>query len=371
MLKSLTRLWLSGVKQAAKAQRSQQRKLLKSLLPKPPAKARRKPVKAAVTSLTPAKAPRQAAAPAGGRLPGKWMAFYYSSLADGGKLPARRMPYWLYIPANAPIGPLPLVVMLHGCEQSAEQFARGTRMNALAEQKGFAVAYPQQSLRGHPNRCWHWYERTTQDGGDDVRLIAGIIDKVCAAYPFDRGRINAAGLSAGAGMANILALRHPDKIAAVGLHSGPVFGAGHSKTGAYGVMQLGASHLAEQAIRTLLQGAAAFPTLPAILIQGREDRVVRRINQEQLEAQFRLINRLDADNAEPPVDKPARTSGRRQSHAYRIRDYRHGRRILLRVCDVAQLDHAWSGGDCSLKYNACAGPDASRMMWDFFSRHRR
>jgi poly(hydroxyalkanoate) depolymerase family esterase len=375
MLKSLTRLWLSGVKQAAKAQRSQQRKLLKSLLPKPPAKARRKPVKAAVTSLTPPKAPRKAAAPAaaaaGIRLPGKWMAFYYSSLADGGKLPARRMPYWLYIPANAPIGPLPLVVMLHGCEQSAEQFARGTRMNALAEQKGFAVAYPQQSLRGHPNRCWHWYERTTQDGGDDVRLIAGIIDKVCSAYPIDRGRVYAAGLSAGAGMANILALRHPDKIAAVGLHSGPVFGAGHSTTGAYGVMQLGASHLAEHAIRTLLEGASSFPVMPAILIQGREDRVVRRINQDQLESQFRLINRLGADSAEPPVDKPARTSGRRQSHAYRIRDYRHGRRILLRVCDVAQLDHAWSGGDCSLKYNACAGPDASRMMWDFFSRHRR
>ena len=67
MLKSLTRLWLSGVKQAAKAQRSHQRKLLKSLLPRPPAKARRKPAKAAVTSLAPAKAPRHAVAPAGGR----------------------------------------------------------------------------------------------------------------------------------------------------------------------------------------------------------------------------------------------------------------------------------------------------------------
>ena len=204
-----------------------------------------------------------------------------------------------------------------------------------------------------------------------MRLIAGIIDKVCSAYPIDRGRVYAAGLSAGAGMANILALRHPDKIAAVGLHSGPVFGAGHSKTGAYGVMQLGASHLAEQAIQTLLQATTRFPVMPAILIQGREDHVVRRINQDQLEAQFRLINGLDADSAEPPVDKPGRTSGGRQSHAYRIRDFRRGRKILLRVCDVAQLDHAWSGGDCSLKYNACAGPDASRMMWDFFSRHRR
>jgi poly(hydroxyalkanoate) depolymerase family esterase len=261
--------------------------------------------------------------------------------------------------------------MLHGCEQSAEQFARGTRMNALAEEKGFALAYPQQSLRGHPNRCWHWYERSTQDGGDDVRLIAGIIDKICAAYPIDRGRVYVAGLSAGAGMANILALRHPEKIAAVGLHSGPVFGAGHSRSGAYSVMQLGASHLAERAIHALMAQAERFPVMPAILVQGREDRVVRRINQEQLEMQFRLINGLGADSAAPPVDKPGRASGRRPSHAYRIRDYRRARKVLLRVCDISQLEHAWSGGDCTLKYNACAGPDASRMMWDFFSRHRR
>jgi poly(3-hydroxybutyrate) depolymerase len=44
---------------------------------------------------------------------------------------------------------------------------------------------------------------------------------------------------------------------------------------------------------------------------------------------------------------------------------------MLRVCEIQHLEHAWSGGDCSLKYNACAGPDASRMMWDFFARHRR
>jgi poly(hydroxyalkanoate) depolymerase family esterase len=371
MLKSLTRLWLSGIKQAAKAQRSQQKKLLKSLLPKPPKKARStvKPVaKRAVKPAAPA-APSTPTA-ASPRLPGKWMAFYYSSLADGGTLPARRMQYWLYIPANAPAGPLPMVVMLHGCEQTAAQFAQGTRMNALAEEKGFAVLYPQQSLRGHANRCWHWYERSTQDGGDDVRLIAGIITKVCSSYPIDRGRIYAAGISAGAGMANILALCHPDKVAAVGLHSGPVYGAGHSKTGAYGVMQLGAAHLADQAIRTLMLKAAAFPAMPAILIHGSEDRVVRRINQDQLALQFRVLNGLGPGTAAAAVDKPART-GAQASHAYRLQDYRHGRKLLLRVCEVRQLEHAWSGGDCSLKYNACPGPDASRMMWDFFERHRR
>ena len=371
MLKSLTRLWLSGMQQAAKAQRSQQKKLLKSLLPKPPKKTR-SAVKAAPSAPKAAsvRAPARAPAPAPARLPGKWMAFYYSSLSDGGTLPGRRMQYWLYMPASAPAGPLPMVVMLHGCEQTAAQFAQGTRMNALAEEKGFAVLYPQQSLRGHPNRCWHWYERSTQDGGDDVRLIAGIIDKVCGNYPIDRRRIFAAGISAGAGMANILALCHPDKVAAVGLHSGPVYGAGHSKTGAYGVMQLGATHLADKAIRGVMLKAAAFPPMPAILIHGQDDRVVRRINQDQLALQFRVLNRLGPGTAAAPLDKPAR-GGARPSHAYRLQDFRHGRKLLLRVCEVQQLQHAWSGGDCSLKYNACPGPDASRMMWDFFVRHRR
>ena len=372
MLKSFTRLWLSGVRQVAKTQRSQQKKLLKNLLPKPPAKARRS-AGAAPKAAVPAAAKRSPAsvrqrAPA--RLPGKWMAFYYSSLADG-VLPARRMPYWLYMPASAPAGPLPMVVMLHGCEQTAIQFAQGTRMNALAEEKGFAVVYPQQSLRGHPNRCWHWYERSTQDGGDDVQLIAGIMDKVCANYPIDRGRVYVAGLSAGAGMANIIALRHPDKVAAVGLHSGPVYGAGHSKVGAYGVMQMGAARLADQAIRELILKSAAFPGMPAILIQGREDRVVRRVNLDQLVLQFRLLNKLDAASEAPPVEKPGRATGKRQAHPYRLHDYRRGRKLMLRVCEVQHLEHAWSGGDCSVKYNACPGPDASRMMWDFFARHRR
>jgi poly(hydroxyalkanoate) depolymerase family esterase len=362
MLKSFTRLWLNGMQKAAKAQRSQQKKLLKSLLPKPPKKTRAAAKPAAKRAAKPA----TPAAPST-RLPGKWMRFYYSSLADGGTLPARRMEYWLYLPASAPPGPLPMVMMLHGCEQTAPQFAQGTRMNALAEEKGFAVVYPQQSLRGHANRCWHWYERSTQDGGDDVRLIAGIVDKVCKTYPIDRGRVYAAGISAGAGMAHILALCHPDMVAAVGLHSGPVYGAGHSKTGAYGVMQLGAIHIADQAIRGLMLKSAGFPAMPAILIHGHDDRVVRRINQDQLALQFRVLNGLGPGTAAAAVDKPARSG----AHAYRLQDYRHGRKLLLRVCEVQQLEHAWSGGDCSLKYNACPGPDASRMMWDFFARHRR
>ena len=90
-------------------------------------------------------------------------------------------------------------------------------------------------------------------------------------------------------------------------------------------------------------------SMPAILVHGHEDRVVRRVNQDQLALQFRVLNGLGPGTAAPEVDKPART-GANPSHAYRLKDFRHGRKLLLRVCEVQQLEHAWSGGDCSLNW---------------------
>jgi poly(hydroxyalkanoate) depolymerase family esterase len=264
---------------------------------------------------------------------------------------------------------MPMVVMLHGCEQTAAGFAQGSGMNLLTEREGFAVLYPQQSLRGHPQRCWHWYERHTQQGGEDAERIVGIVTRVCAAYPIDLSRIYLAGLSAGAGMAQILALNHPERFAAVGLHSGAVFGAGHSRAAAMGVMQFGAARHAEAAIVELLQRKPAFPGMPAILFHGDEDRVVRRVNLEQLAAQFRVLNRIDPD-AVRLSEKPGR-AGRNPSHSYRLQDYYRARKLMLRLCEVHGLDHAWSGGDAHVKYHSGIGPDASAMMWDFFSRHRR
>jgi poly(hydroxyalkanoate) depolymerase family esterase len=245
-------------------------------------------------------------------------------------------------------------------------------MNRLAEQKGFAVLYPQQSLRRHPNRCWHWYEKPTQDGGGDVQLIVGIIGQVVDKYAMDRSRIYIAGLSAGASMAGIVALNFPDLIAAVGLHSGTVFGAGRSRMDAYAIMQTGAAGKIGGPIRDVLEKSGDFPGMPAILIHGQSDKVVRPVNLTQLAQQFRLLNRLSGDGEPPPVLKLAAKPGARNpANAYKTIDHYSGRKLMLRVCDILQLDHAWSGGDCKLQYNACAGPDASKMMWDFFARHRR
>lgn len=368
--------WLRGLLRAGKKQQRSVVRAIGSLLVPPKPKPQRKatvrpagvaatvaPLKPRVGRSKPAAAVKPApAAPA----TGKWMASYLSGMSDRGTL--RRMSYWLYIPDKAPAATgLPLIVMLHGCDQTATLFAEGTRMNQLAEAAGYAVLYPQQSVSTHPHRCWKWYDRATQQGAGDVPMIVGIVNKVMANYPIDRSRIYICGISAGAGMANIVALNHPEIFAGLGVHSGPSFGAGHSTIGALAVMQHGSGARVDGAIEEVLDKRAEFSPLPTILIQGEDDHVVRPINQVQLARQAMLVNRLPADSPEQVKVK----LGTRRGHGYHLRDVYRGRKVMLRVARIAELKHAWSGGDERLSYNSGRGPDASRMMLEFFSRHRR
>jgi poly(hydroxyalkanoate) depolymerase family esterase len=371
----LSSLWLRGIKKAVSTQKAQNKKFVKSLLTK--ATKPVKPLKAVKPAVKQARA-RSATRPApaigtvSSRLPGKWLAHSYSTFADDGVLPVKRMGYWLYLPSYEPATPLPLVVMLHGCSQTAAQFSQGTRFNQLAEEKSFAVVYPQQSLRSHAARCWQWHEKEVQEGHGEVRLIVGIIEQVVRKYGLDRTRIYIAGLSAGASMANIVALNYPELIAAVGMHSGPVFGVGHSRLGGLAVMQAGAGGQGQRAISTLLERTPNRSPLPAIVIHGQDDGVVRPVNANQIASQFQMLNGLDSSEAKPMVLKKGnQRSSRNPVNPYRIADHYRGRKLMLRVCHIEGLGHAWSGGDSSLRFNAREGPDASRLMWDFFKRHRR
>ena len=370
-------LFLRSLMRAGNKQQRSIARAIGSLLappkPKRQATARLTP-KAVAASAAPLKskrppAPPRATAPAAR---GKWLTARYAGSGDGNPVHLRSMHYWLYLPDRPPAPTaaapgLPLIVMLHGCDQTATAFAEGTRMNQLADSAGCAVVYPQQALSSHPHRCWKWYDRATQQGGGDVPLIVGVVEQVSAAYPIDRSRIYICGISAGAGMANIVALNHPGLFAALGLHSGPIFGAGHSTIGALGVMQHGAGARVDGAIHEVLDKRSTFSPLPTILIQGEDDHVVRPINQVQLARQAMLVNALPADSVEKLALKPA--TGRR--HGYQLRDVYRGRKVMLRVARIAELKHAWSGGDGSVAFNSGRGPEASKMMLDFFSRHRR
>ena len=273
----------------------------------------------------------------------------------------RELPYGLYLPPHAKTAGMPLVVMLHGCKQSIDQFAEGTRMNLLADQHDFAVLYPEQSEHAHPHRCWHWYDTREQAGGGEADAVVSLVDALVDEYRFDGARVYVAGMSAGAGLAALLALRAPRRFAAVALHSGPVLGEARSGISALDVMRRGAREEPE----TLLADCVdldAYPGMPAIVLQGDDDRVVAPVNGEQLVAQFLRLNRLAgaaAGAAEEACD------------GCRMREYRRAGRSVVRSCRVAGLDHAWSGGDDAVPFHSATGPDASAMIWSFFAGKRR
>ena len=291
------------------------------------------------------------------------------------------MLYWIYIPASAgaiataatPAKPLPLVVMLHGCRQSATDFATSTQMNALAERKGFAVLYPQQSAAHDANRCWTWYKPAARQGHGDVALIAAMVEKVKAKYGFDQSRIYVSGLSAGSGLAALLALRFPALFAAVGLHSGPLFGVADSTLSAYRVM-LSGSVAANAAAVDALAGQPALGQgagMPAILVHGARDTVVRRINLQQQAQQFALVNAPVIGGAAPVRKSHPARAGRNPRHGWTTLTYYAGRKPQIVSCEIEGLGHAWSGGDASVAFSDAQGPDASALIWAFFARHKR
>lgn len=356
-----TRL-LRDMARAAKSQRKLVAKLFDIYSGTPTKRSvARKPAKPArPTTSTPAQA----------RLPapsGRWL--------EGHHL----LPYWLYLPQRTPEhaaqSSWPLVVMLHGCDQTALDFAQGTRMNRLAQAKGYAVLYPQQPVSAQAQRCWRWFDRAAQEGGGETGVLAALIDHVCGQHRIDRSRIYACGLSAGAGMAAVLALNHPELIAAIGMHSGPVFGACHTPMGAWHVMRRGAETQADAAIHDLLDRHAmatppgALPPMPALLIHGEDDPVVSHVNQQQLARQWLRLNGIPLATASRVTVKPAGRGG--ASNAHEIHDFTVSRKVMVRVVRIAGLRHEWSGGDPALRFNARARPDASRMMLAFFGAHRR
>jgi poly(hydroxyalkanoate) depolymerase family esterase len=271
--------------------------------------------------------------------------------------------YRLYLPAAVSSRQrLPLLVMLHGCQQDARAFAEGTRMNDFAERHDFIVLYPEQSRTANSYGCWNWFHPAALRGAGDAGAIVRIVRKVAKTYAVDTTRVYVAGMSAGGAMASVLAHRHPTLFAACAVHSGLRYGAAASPSAAVAAMRDGAPALAPEMRRN-----GAF--VPTLVIHGDRDRTVNPVNADQIVEQARLAAGNGA-SSRPLVESPARRlTGAR--HAYVLRDYESGGRVVLRKILVEDLDHAWSGGDDRHAFNDPQGPDASRLIWDFVKDFRR
>lgn len=325
---------------------------------------------------------------------GQWLAERHS--------PAERtqfaLDYWLYLPSPDPAVDWqgrPLLLMLHGCKQDAESFARGTRMNQLADREGFVVAYPQQSRQAHVHGCWHWYDPSPRAGGQEAAAIASLASALVSRFQLDASRVYLAGISAGAGMAGWLALRYPQQFAGLALHSGVALGAAHSMLGGLQVMRHGARGEPLAVLRRELASLApvqtptaaqesdllqSYPGMPAILLHGERDSTVALDNLAQLRTQFLALNHLlvaDGTLGPVPVREFKKQGACVTDYGLAASDRQpsphppHAPMPQLRVCRIAALGHAWSGGDPSQPFHAAEGPDASEWIWQFLSVQRR
>jgi poly(hydroxyalkanoate) depolymerase family esterase len=373
MAKSLTKIWLGGLKRLISIQaqhaRDVKRNAARPVRPTGKLSAKLKPVKPAATVRSPAKreAPRPGARESRVRpraaawASGSWTRSFHSAPAAPGRL-VNHLQYGLYVPPGTASAPMPLVVMLHGCKQSIDEFAEGTRMNLLADRFGFAVVYPEQSKHVHAHRCWHWYDSSDTAGGAEARAVVSLVDALVAEHGFDGERVYVAGLSAGAGLATLLATRYPDRFAAVALHSGPAFGEARSGIVAMDVMRRGTRHdpvvLVDEAV-----DVAAYPGMPAIIVHGDADHVVAPVNAEQLATEFLRLNRLvDAEG-----ERKAGEMREERKAGVVMRDYVRGGRRVVRLCRVQSL----GGGDDAVPFHSSKGPDASALIWEFFRYQRR
>jgi poly(hydroxyalkanoate) depolymerase family esterase len=296
----------------------------------------------------PAQAPRPAAPPK--RQP-KGASFTLHHHAG----PGGRRDFMLYRPSAAAgvQAGLPLVVMLHGCTQSPEDFALGTGMNALAEELGVLVAYPAQPQAANMQRCWNWFNPADQGrGAGEPALIAALAQTLLAGQPADPARVYIAGLSAGGAAATVIARAYPDVFAAAGVHSGLPAGAAGDVGAAFAAMRNGA------------QGVKGGQAVPTIIFHGDADDTVHPANGAGVARQ--------ALSGFPPlsVSVTQGRAGRGRSFSRTSHQGDDGR-SMVEHWSIKGAGHAWSGGQAAGSYTDPTGPDASREFLRFFLQHRR
>jgi poly(hydroxyalkanoate) depolymerase family esterase len=281
-----------------------------------------------------------------------------SSIPDGARFEERAFTnaagsrqYKLYVPSGHTGVPLPLIVMLHGCRQSPDDFAAGTRMNEVAEDHTFLVAYPAQAQSANMSKCWNWFNADHQrrDRGEPS-IIAGITREIMSNFPVLPRRVYIAGLSAGGAAAAIMGSTYPDLYAAIGVHSGLACGAASDLPSAFAAMRTGTAieSRRHEKVQTII---------PTIVFHGDRDTTVNLVNGDQVISQAKAATHLRVEVTQGEAGGV---------HYTRTVHVNEGGRPVLEQWVLHGGGHAWSGGSAVGSYADPRGPDASREMVRFF-----
>jgi len=266
--------------------------------------------------------------------------------------PAGSRDYKVYIPSGARTQVRGLIVMLHGCKQNPDDFARGTNMNAIADAYNVVVAYPGQSDIANALSCWNWFNPADQArGAGEPAILAGITTELMREFRIDHQRVFVAGLSAGAAMAVVLGETYPDLFAGVAAHSGLPYRVANDVVSAFAAMRGERSPPATS-------GSSVGSPARLIVFQGSADQTVHAGNADQIVAAARISHR----NL-----KTAKSTGKEGGRSYSKTIFTAADgNVAIEYWLIAGAGHAWFGGQPGGSYTDPFGPHASREIMRFF-----
>lgn len=279
--------------------------------------------------------------------------------------------YTVYVPqGHARWRSVPLLVLLHGCRQTADDIAQATRIAALADEVGCLVLLPRQNPRANTWGCWNWFDRATVEGWGETAIVLAQVKSVRRKYRIDAKRVFVAGMSSGGALATVLGIRKPEIVAGVFVHSGLACGAASSPLAALAVLKTGADNDVTRIARAMRLGAQpeTLP-VPLLVVHGGADDVVSPVNAAQLVRQYLALNGHPAADAGAPVHLPppdrSDIATMPDAGTVTTSEWRVGGRLVARHVLVDRLGHAWSGGDEKYPYNDARAPDASALLGAF------
>ncbi len=282
--------------------------------------------------------------------------------------PARE--YTVYIPrGHARWRRVPLVVLLHGCRQTADEIAHATRITALADDLGCLVLLPHQNPRANAWGCWNWFDRATSAGRGEAAILLAQVRAVRRKYRIDSRRVYVAGLSSGAALATVLGVRRPEGIAGVFVHSGIACGAASTPLAALGVLKSGADTDVVRIAREARADADSqwFP-VPLLVVHGGADHVVAPVNAAQLIRQYLALNGHPAADAGGSLDLPPADGSEvamADTRTVTTSEWKVAGRLVARHILIDGLGHAWSGGDDKYPHSDPHAPDATALLGAF------
>ena len=289
-------------------------------------------------------------------------------------------PYLLYTPKSyRPRKPMPLVVMVHGCQTTAEQELKVTRFNTLAEHKGFVVLYPDvdeigKNQPGPLANCWKFVDPTAYIGRDsgDTAAIAAMTQAIKEKRSINAQRVYLVGISAGGLMSSVLASTYADLYAAVVLMSTAGFADGPCFTTGVGIPAEASAQLAY----TMMGEYARV--VPRMVLGGDADLAFPwYCTNKALEQGLRTNNLVLGSSQTAPISlEPAAVQERQKpgGYDYTVSRYRDPDGCLIgESWRIHTMGHYWSGGsrDPSVAgYGDTRGPSGAQASWRFLRRYR-